>query len=59
MGRKGKFSRVKMKGVCLELLTALAKQKGQQGTAVGLDIAKKEIVVVVRWPDGSFERRSD
>ena len=50
------YRRSKIKDVTLESLKSIAEIKGSEGVRVGLDIAKKEIVVVVRWEDGSFER---
>ncbi len=40
----------------LEAVREQAIARGGVGTVVGLDIAKAEIVVTVRWPDRSFER---
>lgn len=56
MSRKGIYRSVKIKDISFELLVTKAKSRGVSGTTVGLDIAKEEIVVVIRWPDGSFER---
>jgi transposase len=57
MSRKGIYRSVKIKDVSFESLASMAKEKGgEKGMTVGLDIAKEEIVVVLRWPDGSFER---
>jgi len=56
MSNKRIYRRVKVKQVNLEALRETALEKGGVGTCVGLDVAKEEIVVVVRWADGSFER---
>ena len=57
MSRKGIYRSVKIKNISFECLVVIAKQKGgEKGTTVGLDVAKNEIVVVIRWPDGTFER---
>lgn len=53
---KKSYRRVSVKDVCVESLVDQALLFGEQGTCVGLDIAKKEIVVVVRWGNASFER---
>jgi len=45
-----------VKQISLESLQEIAIQKGNTGTCVGLDVAKAEIVAVVRWADGTFER---
>jgi transposase len=50
------YRRVNVKDVCVESLADRALSCGEPGTAVGLDIAKKEIVVVIRWGNGEFER---
>jgi transposase len=39
-----------------ELLVEAATKKGEGAVALGLDIAKDEIVVVLRWSDGEVER---
>lgn len=56
MSNKRIYRRVKVKQVNLEALRETALEKGDSGTCVGLDVAKEEIVVVVRWPCGSYER---
>ncbi len=50
------YRRVSVKDVCVEELADRGLLYGERGTTVGLDIAKKEIVVVVRWGNGKFER---
>ena len=45
-----------VKDISLEVLCETALTKGGTGTCVGLDVAKDEIVSVVRWPDETFER---
>jgi transposase len=49
------YKRVAVKNVNLEALWSQAVESGGRGTSVGFDIAKEEIVVMVRWPDGSYE----
>ena len=56
MPTKRNYRRVKVKDVSPILLIETAISKGDSGTTVGLDVAKHEIVAVVRWPNGSFER---
>jgi len=56
MTTKRIYRRVKVNKVLVESLRDLAIARGGAGTAVGLDVAKAEIVVVIRWPDGGFER---
>lgn len=56
MSSKRNYRRVKVNKVCGESLKDLALLHGGAGTTVGLDVAKAEIVVVVRWPSGDFER---
>lgn len=50
------YRRVSVKDVCVEELVDRGLMSGDVGTTVGLDIAKKEIVVMIRWGDGKFER---
>lgn len=54
--RKRLYRRISVKKISQEILKNSAIEKGDVGTTVGLDIAKDEIVCVVRWPDSSFER---
>jgi len=35
---------------------SLASRRPGEAAAVGFDVAKKELLVVIRWPDGRFER---
>lgn len=56
MSVKRIYRRVKINKVSIESLKEIAVLKGEAGTTVGLDVAKHEIVVVIRWCDGSFER---
>jgi transposase len=56
MSGKRVYRRVSVNEIELELLKEQALVKGGKGSAVGLDLAKAEIVAVVRWSDGSFER---
>ena len=50
------YRRISVKDVCVEELLDRGLLSGECGTTVGLDIAKKELVVVIRWGDGTFER---
>jgi len=56
MPTKRNYRRLEVKNICRETLREIAILKGDSGTTVGLDVAKHEIVVVVRWADGSYER---
>ena len=56
MSNKRIYRRVDVKQIELEILRETAVIKGDTGTTVGLDVAKAELVVVVRWADGSSER---
>jgi len=56
MSTKRIYRRVKVKDVSLEALKEIAIEKGETGTTVGFDVAKHEIVVVVRWPDATYQR---
>ena len=56
MTTKRNYRRVRVNKVSAESLKELALVNGNVGTTVGLDVAKEELVVVVRWPDGRFER---
>lgn len=56
MPNKRKYRRIAVNKVQPEELRELAIERGDRGTSVGLDIAKDEIVAVIRWPDGSFEQ---
>ncbi len=56
MSTKRNYRRCRVKDVSLESLKEVAIVKGGTGTTVGLDVAKSEIVAVVRWPDESYER---
>jgi transposase len=56
MSIKRIYRRMSVKQVSTELLKERAIERGGAGTAVGLDVAKAEIVVVVRWADESCER---
>jgi len=50
------YRRISVKDVCVDELLDRGLLSGERGTTVGLDIAKKELVVVIRWGDGKFER---
>lgn len=56
MSNKRIYRRIDAKQIGTETLRETAITRGGAGTTVGLDIAKAEIVVVVRWADGTFER---
>jgi hypothetical protein len=47
------YSSVPVKGVDA---TALARAHAGQACVLGVDIGKFELMAVLRWPDGSFER---
>ena len=49
------YKRCDVKKVDVEVLRDRACDRGGAATAVGLDVAKQEIVACVRWADGSFE----
>ena len=54
--KKRTYKRTPVKEVNVEGLRDRACQLGGAMTAVGLDIAKEEIVACVRWGNGEFER---
>jgi hypothetical protein len=56
MSSKRMYRRVSVNQIELEWLQERSIELGESGTSVGLDIAKSEIVVVVRWGSGTFER---
>lgn len=59
MPAKRIYRRVNVKEISVSSLREAAKHassEAQIGTTVGLDVAKHEIVVVVRWANGLFER---
>lgn len=59
MSAKRIYRRVGVKDISPESLLETANSKRSQGNdhaTVGLDVAKHEIVAVLRWSDGSFER---
>ena len=56
MKSKKTYRRVAVKKVCVDALIEQAVLFGGPQTTVGLDIAKKEIVVVVRWESDQFEQ---
>src|SRR3954465_8660801 len=47
------YSSVPVKGVDV---AALAAGRRGQACVVGVDVAKRELMAVLRWPDGSCER---
>jgi transposase len=51
--RKNPYSSVDVKLISIE---ALARQRAGQKAAVGVDVAKGELVLCLVWPDRSFER---
>lgn len=56
MATKRTFRRVSVKQVELEEVRELGTQHPQEPVSVGLDIAKGEVVVIVRWQSGEFEK---
>ena len=56
MSSRRMYRRVSVNQIELESLKERSIESGGSGTCVGLDIAKSEIVVVVRWGSGTFER---
>jgi len=59
MSSKRIYRRVGVKEISIESLGETANSKRVEGSCratVGLDVAKHEIVAVLRWSDGSFER---
>lgn len=56
MSRSRAYRRISVKNIELGWLRERGVEQGGRGTSVGLDIAKDEIVAVVRWPDEGFER---
>ena len=56
MNRKRSYKRQSVNEVSVEWLRDRAVGYGDAGTTVGLDVAKGEIVVCVRWTNGWFER---
>lgn len=56
MSNKRIYRRISVKQIEMEVLKERAIERGGCGTSVGLDVAKAELVVVVRWGEGSFER---
>ena len=55
MATKRMYRRTSVKKIARETLDQVALLKGGDGTCVGLDVGKAEIVAVVRWSDGAFE----
>jgi transposase len=53
---KRAYRRTDVKKIDAEQLRDTAIERGDTGTAVGLDIGKDEIVVCVRWSNEDFER---
>ena len=56
MSKKRLYQRQSVNEVDRDWLRDRAVGHGDAGTTVGLDVAKHEIVVCVRWADGRFER---
>ena len=56
MPTKRNYRRVKVNDISVTSLIETAIEKGDRGASVGLDVAKHEIVAVLRWANGSFER---
>lgn len=55
MPSKRAYRRVSVNQIELESLKEQALLRGGHGTCVGLDVAKAEIVAVIRWADKTFE----
>lgn len=55
MSTRRTYRRTAVKKVNSDLLLALSQKYPNSCPRVGLDIGKREIVVVIRWPDESFE----
>ena len=56
MRKKRSYKRQSVNEVSVEWLRDRAVGYGDAGTTAGLDVAKNEIVVCVRWANGWFER---
>lgn len=56
MSARRSYRRIAVKELDLEALVDRAIELGADGAWVGADISKSEIVVVVRWSNGEFER---
>ena len=56
VSNKRNYRRSSVNKILPESLRERALELGGAGTTVGLDVAKHEIVVVVRWDNGTFER---
>ena len=50
------YRRVSVNEIDREQLLELAKEHGNPGTVLGLDIARNEIVACLRWKQDHFER---
>ena len=50
------YRRVSVNEIDREQLLELAKEHGNPGTVLGLDIARNEIVACLRWDQDHFER---
>ena len=53
MAKSRPYSSVPVKSVDIE---SLAKPHAGQACVLGVDVAKFELIAVLRWPDGSFQR---
>ena len=51
--RREAYRAVDVKRVSVESMVA---DRPKEAACVGFDVAKREILTVVRWPDGDFER---
>ena len=56
MIKKRSYKRQSVNEISTDWLRDRAVGCGDAGTTVGLDVAKQEIVVCIRWADGWFER---
>ena len=56
MSKKRSYQRTSVNKLSSEAVKDRAIELGGSGTCVGLDIAKREIVVVVRWASDEFEK---
>jgi len=55
MSTRRTYRRTAVKKVNPETLAVISSEYSKSSSSVGLDIGKREIVVVIRWPDGVFE----
>ena len=55
MATRRMYRRTRVNDVSVDQIRSLGEQHRKDNAEVGLDIAKEEIVVVVRWESGEFE----